>query len=178
MLTFPFISFCTFWILSGSGTFAYQIPCFLLPSLSWIFQCQDACLQVGHLYGGPTHSFIHSCIIHLTFCEHSLPCAEHQASCWQSEINMAVSHGSQTAQSSRRESPIHKSLSHSVLNAVMEDCSGDTKKAETGGRCRSKKLWRRCFKTGCRMEHSSSAEEEHCFSYLLQNNKSVQNWVT
>lgn len=87
---------------------------------------------------------------------------------------MTVSHGSQTAQSSRRESLVHKSPSHSVLSAGMEDCSGDIKKEETGGRCWSKKLWE-MFYDRMQVEHSSGAEEERCFSYLLQNNKSAQN---
>lgn len=87
---------------------------------------------------------------------------------------MTVSRGPQGTQSSRRGSPRHKQLPNSVLRAVEEDCRSDTKKAVTGGGCRIEELCGRfCFKIGCSVEHSSGAEEERCFSYLLLHNKSA-----
>lgn len=71
---------------------------------------------------------------------------------------------------------MHKSLSNGVLSVIIEDRTGDTKKAGTGGSYRIRELCGRlCYKKGCKIEHSLRAEGELRFSYLLQYNKSAPN---
>lgn len=108
---------CIFCILCSFGNFS-------IPSLSRGSQCQNACLVVVDQFIWWSHSScMYVCICQLTCSKLSPPCAR----CWDTKINMAVSHGPQGTQSGRRDGPIHN---YTTARAVRNrGCSDDTKKA-------------------------------------------------